>query len=210
MEDRRWASYVAMSQQFRLFIAVAIPEDVKAKLAEAQSELRRAMPEHGVRWTPREQFHLTLRFLGDVEKERVEALGEALRAACRGFGALHLQADRVGFFPDLHRPRVAWAGVRDREERLPVLQQVVDAATGDFTSEPKEERFTGHVTLARIKAIARPEAEALGKAKAGLAERFFGQWTIGHVELMRSVLSPHGATHSTLEAVALAESARGL
>jgi RNA 2',3'-cyclic 3'-phosphodiesterase len=201
---------MAGSEQLRLFIAVAIPEDIKAKLAEAQAELRRAMPEHGVRWTPREQLHLTLRFLGDVEKERVEALGEALRAACRAFGALHLRAERVGFFPNLHRPRVAWAGVHDREERLPVLQQTVDAATREFTAEPKEERFTGHVTLARIKAIRRPEAEALGKAAAALAESFFGQWTIGHIELMRSVLSPHGATHSMLEAVALADSARGL
>jgi 2'-5' RNA ligase len=194
---------MAGSEQFRLFIAVAIPEEVKSKLAEAQSELRRVMPEHGVRWTPREQFHLTLKFLGDVEPDRVEALGAALGTACRGFGALHLRAEQVGFFPDLRRPRVAWAGVHDREERLPVLQQAVDAASREFTTEPKEERFTGHVTLARIKAIRRPEAEALGKAVAGLTERVFGQWTTSHVELMRSVLSSRGASHTRIESVAL-------
>ena len=99
---------------FRLFIAVTIPEEIKAKIEEAQAELRRALPAHGVRWTRREQFHLTLRFLGDVDAARVEPLGEAIRAVCRGFGPLHLRAERVGFFPDLRYPRVVWVGVQDQ------------------------------------------------------------------------------------------------
>jgi 2'-5' RNA ligase len=201
---------MAEGERFRLFVAVAIPEVVKAKMEEAQAELRRAVPGHGVRWTRREQFHLTLKFLGEVDAARVEALGEAIRAACRGFGALHLRAERVGFFPDLRYPRVVWTGVQDQAERLPRLQQAVDAATRDFTIEQKDERFTGHVTLARIKAIRRPETGALGKAAAGLAEEVFGQWTAGSIELMRSVLSPQGASHSSLATIALADLPVGL
>ena len=201
---------MAEGERFRLFVAVAIPEVVKAKMEEAQAELRRAVPGHGVRWTRREQFHLTLKFLGDVDAARVEALGEAIRAACRGFGALHLRAERVGFFPDERCPRVVWTGVQDQAERLPRLQQAVDAATRDFTIEQKDERFTGHVTLARIKAIRRPETGALGKAAAGLAEEVFGQWTAGSIELMRSVLSPQGASHSSLATIALADLPVGL
>jgi 2'-5' RNA ligase len=198
------------SGRFRLFIAVAISEAVKAKIAEAQAELRRALPEHGIRWTRREQFHLTLKFLGHVDTARVEALGEAIRAACRGFGVLHLSAERVGFFPDLRYPRVVWAGVQDQAERLTRLQQAVDAATRAFTSEQKEERFSGHVTLARIKAIRRPEAEALGKAAAAMADRAFGHWTAGQVELMRSVPAPQGASHNALAEIALADLPLGL
>ena len=106
-----------------------------------------------------------------MEAARVEPLEEAMRAACRGFGALHLRAERVGFFPDLRYPRVVWVGVRDEAEQLPRLQEAVERATRDFTTEAKEERFTGHVTLARIKGMKRPEAEALGEAAAGMAER---------------------------------------
>ena len=61
------------------------------------------------------------------------------------------------------------------------------------------------MTLARIKGIKRPEAEALGKAAAGMAERVFGQWTAYQVELMRSELLPQGARHSTLASIALAD-----
>ena len=196
---------MADSERFRLFIALTIPEGVKARMEAAQAELRRVLPERAARWTRREQFHLTMRFLGDVEAARVEALGEAIRAACRGFGALHLRAERVGFFPDLRYPRVVWVGVQDQAEQLPRLQEAVDRATREYTTEEKEERFTGHVTLARIKGIKRLEAEALGKAAAGMAERLFGQWTACQVDLMRSELLPQGARHSTLASIALAE-----
>jgi RNA 2',3'-cyclic 3'-phosphodiesterase len=191
------------SEQLRLFIAIAIPEEVQAKVAAAQAELRRVLPERVARWTRREQFHLTLRFLGDVAASRVEALSDALRAACQGFPALRLRAQRVGFFPDLRFPRVAWIGVTDQENQLPRLQAAVDAATKDFTAEKPGERFTGHVTLARIKGIRRPEAEALAQAAAGMTERLFGQWTAHKIELMRSELSPKGARHTCLAATRL-------
>ena len=194
------------SAQFRLFVAVTVPEGVKANMQKTQAELRRVVPQSSVRWARREQFHLTLRFLGDVEAARVEALAEAIRTACRGFGALHLQAEKVGFFPDLRRPRVAWVGVRDEAEQLPRLQQTVEAATEGFTTEKKEERFTGHITLARIKGIKRPEAEALGQAALGMADRLFGQWTAYQIDLLRSELLPQGARHSTIAAIALADS----
>ena len=142
-----------------------------------------------------------------MDAAQVEALEGTIRTACQGFSALHLRADRVGFFPDLRSARVVWVGVQDRTDQLPRLQQAVEAATQHFTTEHKEERFAGHVTLARIKSITRPEAEALGKAAAGMAERNFGQWAAGKVELMRSVLSPQGASYSHLAAVALIKSA---
>ncbi|MCX6926779.1 MAG: RNA 2',3'-cyclic phosphodiesterase [Verrucomicrobia bacterium] len=193
------------SERLRLFVALTIPEAVKSKIEATQAELRRALPERSVRWARREQFHLTLRFLGDVEAARVEALGEAIRTACRGFGSLHLRAERVGFFPDLRYPRVLWVGVQDQEEQLPRLQQAVEVATEGFTTEEKEKRFTGHVTLARIKGIKRQEAEALGGAAASMADRLFGQWTAYQLELMRSELLPQGARHSTIASIALAD-----
>jgi RNA 2',3'-cyclic 3'-phosphodiesterase len=192
------------SDRYRLFVALAVPDDVKAKMGVAQADLRLVLPDRNVRWARPEQFHLTLRFLGDVEAVRVEALAEAIRAACGGFGALHLRAERIGCFPERGHPRVVWVGVRDEAEQLPRLQQAVQAATEGFTTEPKEERFTGHLTLARIKGIKRPEAEALGKAAAGMANMLFGQWTAHQMELMRSELLPQGARHSSLASLALA------
>jgi 2'-5' RNA ligase len=192
------------SERYRLFVAVMIPDDVKVKMEAAQADLRQVLPDRNVRWAPREQFHLTLRFLGDVEAAKVEALAETMRTACAGFGVLQLRAERIGCFPGRGYPRIVWVGVRDEAEQLPRLQQVVQAATEGVTTEPKEERFTGHLTLARIKGIKRPEAEALGKAAMGMADMLFGQWTAYQIELMRSELLPQGARHSSLASIALA------
>lgn len=195
---------MAEGERYRLFVALAVPDDVKEKMEAAQAELRRLLLDRNVRWARREQFHLTLRFLGAVEAARVEVLVEAIRAACAGFGALHLRAERIGCFPERGYPRVVWVGVRDQAEQLPRLQQVVQAATEGFTTEPKEARFTGHLTLARIKGIKHPEAEALSQAAAGMADRAFGQWTACQIELMRSELLPQGAQHSVIASIALA------
>lgn len=190
-------------EYYRLFIAIQLPEHLKTGIEKAQSELRRAVSEGCARWTTRQQFHLTLKFLGDVEAPRVGALAEAVRNACLGFPPLQLRARQVGFFLDRHFPRVAWVGVGDQPGQLPRLQAAVDAASRDFTAEAPEKNFTGHITLARVKGIRRHESEALAKAASGMAERFFGEWTADLVEIMRSELLPAGARHSSVAAIRL-------
>ena len=68
--------------------------------------MRRAAGDARVRWTTREQFHLTLRFLGNVEDQKLEPLTAALQIACRECGALQLRAEKIGFFPNPRSPRV--------------------------------------------------------------------------------------------------------
>jgi 2'-5' RNA ligase len=190
-------------ESFRLFIAISVPEGVKTEMEKAQAELRRALPEGCVRWTRREQFHLTLKFLGSVEAQRVETLAAAIRDACQDFTALRLRAERIGCFPDLRFPRVVWAWVHDRQEQLPRLQQGLETATRDFTTEAPEERFTGHVTLGRARGIKRREAGVLAKVVAGMVERAFGEWIADRIEIMRSEMSSTGARHSVLSSVLL-------
>ena len=218
-------------ERWRLFIAITAPEAVKAELERAQAELRRALPDARIAWTRREQFHLTLKFLGDVPAERAESLADALRAVGRGFGALDLCAEGVGCFPDLRFPRVLWAGVGEEQAPLPPaeavapsdssdgselserpdpsegrlarLQRAIEAAAAEFTLEKGQERFSGHVTLARIKSLRRPEAQTLARLAQGMARRSFGQWRAESVELMRSELSSQGARHTLLACLPL-------
>ena len=188
----------------RVFIAIPVPETVRNALEAVQTELRSALPGEVVRWTKRTQFHLTLRFLGDVDSTQVQALADSLRQACEPFAPLPLRAERIGFFPHMRSPRVVWAWVHDRNEVLPRLQQSIERAVAKFTREAVEEKFTGHVTLGRVKRIRRAEADALGKIAIGMAERFFGEWTANHVELIQSELSSEGSRYVTIESVALA------
>lgn len=198
------------AETWRLFVAIAIPEEIKARIEETQAELRRALPEDCVRWAKRGQFHLTLKFLGDVEASRLEALTDALRLACGKFSALPLRARGIGFFPDRRVPRVIWAGVQDPDGRLPVVQSAVELAVGGFTGEHREETFAVHVTLGRVQGIRRAQAERMAELAAATADRFFGAWTADTIEVIRSELLAGGARYTVLSVIPLAgESAPG-
>jgi 2'-5' RNA ligase len=186
------------SRSLRLFIAARLPEEIKSALAEAQARLRSPLREAPVRWTRRDQLHLTLRFLGNVQPQQVEALIAAGQRACREFAPLRLRAAAVGFFPNDRFPRVIWAGARDSEDRLALLQRAVQEATQQFCSEPPDHRFIGHVTLGRIKDLKRAETVALVRAASALAHGCFGEWIATELELMRSELSSTGAEHAPL------------
>jgi RNA 2',3'-cyclic 3'-phosphodiesterase len=203
MEVKREGAESGNCDVWRLFIAIPLPEEVKDAIQLAQAELRRAVPAKCVRWTGREQFHLTLQFLGNVAAARVEALADSVRSACGNFPALRLRAERIGFFPDMRFPRVIWAWVHDGEQRLPALQRAIETATRDFTGEKAENKFTGHVTLGRAKGIKRPQAEILAKLASSMTGRFFGEWTADKVELIRSELSSEGARYAVVDTATL-------
>jgi 2'-5' RNA ligase len=190
---------------YRLFIAVFVPEEVKSEIEKAQIELRRALPEGCVRWTKRQQLHLTLKFLGNVGAERIESLAGLVRGVCRQFAPLELRAKQVGFFPEHGFPRVVWVGIDDRQRQLLSLQREIERASRDFAPEEAPEKFTGHVTLGRVKQIRRVEAEILARAKSEMADRIFGEWTATQVDLMRSELEAAGARHESLAAMRLGE-----
>jgi len=186
------------ARAWRLFVAIALPEAVKEEIEKVQSEMRTALPGNFVRWTKREQFHLTLKFLGNVAEARVGELSDSLRKASGPFEAMRLKAERIGFFPDMRYPRVAWVWVHDEKELLPRLQQAIELAAQRFTAERAEKNFTGHVTLARIQGIKRPQAELLSKFALEMTDRCFGEWAADKVELIRSELSSGGARYTTV------------
>lgn len=188
----------AEAESFRLFLALPIPAEVKASLSAAQDELRRLLPPRSTSWMRTENMHLTLRFLGDVDGQRVEALIAGVRSVTAGFGVLPLVAERLGVFPDLRYPRVVWAWVHDEADRLAELQRRVVTATNEFTQERAEEKFTGHITLARIKQIKRPQAEVIASFLQRAVKRRFGEWTADHLELIRSELLQDGNRYTGL------------
>ena len=190
-------------ESFRLFIAIAVPDLVKTQIETTQLQLRAALNRAAVRWTKSDQFHLTLRFLGNVESGLVEPLIGALRPICQSAQALELRAAGLGFFPNAKAPRVIWTGIEDAHARLIPFQAAVQQATLKFTSEKAEQGFSGHVTLGRIKQLKGPEADLLARTAKGFSNMSFGEWTAQEVQLMRSELTAGGAQHRLVAAIPL-------
>ena len=183
---------------------MAIPDTVKAALQNAQAELRRALPQKAARWSRREQFHLTLKFLGNVAVSQVEELTRACRKACETHAPLDLIAQQIGFFPNARVVRVVWAGIRDLDGRLPKLWTAIQSAVQPFSGEALEHEFTGHVTLARISRLRREETAELAEVGAKFQNTVFGEWKAAKLDLFRSELLAEGARHTVLAELPLA------
>lgn len=193
-------SEIAEAGKFRLFVAIPVTEEIKESLRVVQAKLKTALPSGSTAWTKPDNMHLTLRFLGDVAVENVPEIGRRLRESLTGFGAVNLICERLGCFPHLRFPRVVWAWVHDEpHERLPELHQAIDAAVGEFATNPAEARFVGHITLARPKQLSRPDAEELARFLNEAVAMRFGQWSAAKAELIRSELSPRGNRYTTLD-----------
>ena len=132
----------------RLFVALSIPDGV----ARSMMLLQGGVP--GARWQSREQMHLTLRFIGEVDGADTRAIDDALAGI--EAPAFDLQLHGVGQFGN-KQPHSLWAAVR-RHELLDHLARKVDAAIRKVGQPQDAHKFAAHVTLARLR---HPDLERL-------------------------------------------------
>lgn len=181
----------------RLFLAIEIPGDIRAEFLRLQQKLQPLLPSRGARWTKPEQFHLTLKFLGNVPFADTAALSRAVRSVCDAAAPMRLRAEGAGFFPDGRSPRVFWADIKSVDGRLSDLQRRLELSVQPFAEKEEAKKFTAHVTLARFEKLRPRETEKL-KAAIAIGETF-GEWTAEEVQLIKSSLQPSGAVHVILE-----------
>ena len=167
----------------RLFVAIELPDEVKDQL----EPLCHGVP--GARWTRDRQFHLTLRFLGEVEGPVARAVEEALHGVRSD--PFELQLAGVGHFPPRGEPRVLWAGV-DRSAELLEVHRQVERVVRRAGLPPEERKFAPHVSLARLHAAPLPRVLGFLREHAALRSEPF---VVDGLQLFRSVLGHDGAQH---------------
>ncbi|MGD2148959.1 MAG: RNA 2',3'-cyclic phosphodiesterase [Anaerolineae bacterium] len=184
---------------YRLFVAVALPEPVHKRLGGVQQRLRAKLPERSVRWVRTEGIHLTLKFLGDTPRDRIPAIGEALKVVSRNAPRCELTVQGVGCYPSPRRPRVVWVGVKEPTGRLKALWRAVEEAMMAIGYAAERHGFSPHLTLGRVRrGASRADLQQIGEAIAGTEEQGLGTVEVRGFELIRSVLRPTGAEYTTL------------
>lgn len=134
-------------QPLRLFIGVPLPEKLKAALEQwrQQSEPLPAFK----KWTHREDYHITIQFLGDVDPARVPAIAKQLQHVSSQFKPFELGFGGFGVFGDTTSPRVLWAGVIDYNHMLARLHEKVTDAMEEFGFVKESRPYRPHITIAR-------------------------------------------------------------
>ncbi|MBD3346325.1 MAG: RNA 2',3'-cyclic phosphodiesterase [Chitinivibrionales bacterium] len=127
---------------YRLFIALDFSDDVK----EAIAGICFGIPH--VRWMPADQIHLTLRFIGEVDKHLFEEIKSALYSVHATKFKLSLKG--TGYFPPRRDPRVLWVGVENNELLLQLFNRI-EQALHSVGCEPEKRKFHPHITIGRLK-----------------------------------------------------------
>jgi 2'-5' RNA ligase len=185
----------------RTFIAVELPQEIQDRLQKLQGDLGASMPD--VRWIKHGNVHLTLKFLGDVQVSRIDAISEALRDVARQFSPFTMSLVGIGAFPNSRRPRIVWTGVEKGTEKLVEIARLIEASMKRL-GFPREKRpFRPHLTVGRIRRVTNPAAmtEALERSEVGE----LGEFIVERISLIKSQLDPAGSMYTTLAEAPLQE-----
>ena len=181
----------------RLFIALDLPNELKPWVTEQQESLKRSLKQTGLRWTPPEQWHVTLRFLGDYPEHKTAALLSAMKRAAEGVPPFEISFGKLGTFSG-PRMGVVWLGI---EYGLEPLITLAGSLNHHLEAEgfPVEKRpFRAHITLGRSREkIPSAVLRNFPTSPSSPAAR------IDRLHLYQSTLGPGGSRYTRLHTVYL-------
>ncbi len=177
---------------YRLFISLELPQAIKDAAGVVQMRLRETGADVG--WSRPEGMHLTLKFLGELERQRVHQVETAMTEIGEGFQSLTITVEGLGGFPALNKPRVIWLGIEEPSGALIGLQKRVDRTLAGlgFPEEPRD--FHPHLTLGRVRSD--KNRDALSQALR--TPVLLGEWSLDEMNLMRSMPGSGRSIYSKL------------
>jgi len=170
----------------RLFVAIRPPGPIRGLLLGTMGGIS------GARWQNDDQIHLTLRFIGEVDRHQAGDIHAAL-------GGIHhprfeIALSGLGTFDRRGQPETVWAGVAPHD-RLRTLHKKVDQAIARVGIAPEQRAYTPHITLARLKRSSGSVRNLLEQS-GGLNSPLFA---VDGFALYESKLTPEGAVYSAVE-----------
>jgi RNA 2',3'-cyclic 3'-phosphodiesterase len=178
----------------RAFFGLPVPEPQREELAPFLNACAQVAPDF--RWTPKDNLHLTIRFVGNVERGLVESVADAL--GHRPLAAFDVEPGEVGSFGRGRAARVVWLGLRKGAEAAAALASLVEAECVRVGLAAESRSYTAHLTLARARprgGASLPELPALPRVRP---------WRADQLVLYSSRLTRAGAVYEALRTLELA------
>lgn len=185
----------------RLFLAITLPDGLKAEIARAVAPAREGTP--GVRWVRTELLHLTVKFVGERLDGEEQLIMETARSALRSAEPVMATIGGAGAFPNFRKARVVWIGMHPVAPLADIARRV-DTALSSVGIAAERRPFQAHITLGRIAAPLVPEA-ARSLERALHAVRDEWVMPVREVALMQSTLGREGPAYRVLKKIPLGE-----
>jgi len=177
----------------RLFIAMPLSHEIEQSLARIIFDLKQTRA--NVKWVAAQNIHLTLKFLGDTDENKVNAIKEIIAQTSQKYSAVDSEINKVGAFPNLRRPRVIWAGLAGGIETLATISRDLEEQLEPIGFEKEKRAFKSHLTLGRVKSDSglNDLAEAIEKYEMAPEKIRFDK-----IILFKSTLTPSGPIYDKL------------
>jgi len=171
----------------RLFLTINMSPTVRDEIANLIPRLR-ANYQKG-RWVPKDNLHITMLFLGEVEENKLTEINNVLDESIIGISPFKLWIEGIGGFPNNKKANILWAGVKGEIDNLNQLyQQVIENISKTELSFDAKSEYTPHVTLAR-------------KVFESVSNDFSlktDEWTVDSLELYQSVFKDRGVMYKKI------------
>jgi len=190
-------------EQVRSFIAIELPDELKLGLTQLEARLK-LDNQPWVKWVNPYSIHLTLKFLGSIDIDKIGEITKAVEESARGISPFRLEVKALGVFPNLRRVQVAWVGISGETDTLSRLQKHIESDLAPLGFSPESRPFTPHLTLARIRPGASlDERQRFGQLIAGTGFEAAYTIEVDAISLMRSQLTSGGAIYSRMSLIGL-------
>jgi 2'-5' RNA ligase len=178
----------------RAFIAITLPEEIKLSLAKAIEPLKPCSAD--AKWTPQENFHITLKFLADITDAQLEQIKKHLTILAQKEKPFSAALEGFGFLPDDKKPRVLFAETSAKKE-MAQLAQSIENILSPFEFVKKETGFKPHITLAKMKSLYNLAQLRDSLKNIGLN----GDFTVQSVSIIKSTLTSAGSVYEVIEEI---------
>jgi len=187
-------------QQLRLFFAINLPLDIKRKLGNLQAYLQTTQV--NVKWVEQQNLHLTVKFLGEVDGNRVSEISQTVKKTVAGTGSFELIFNELGFFPGARRPKVVWLAVAGEVDKFLLLHRRLEESLAALGWASDSQNFVPHLTLGRLRTL---QASELLVSKVDEVRKNWSSSSVvvSSIELMKSQLTPEGPIYQVLESIKL-------
>ena len=180
-------------KKIRTFIAHPVPGEWKEIIGKACGDLREGMQSR-IAWVKPENMHLTLKFLGSIEEDKLaEVQGVLKKVPVVNF---KISSAGSGFFPAIEKPHIIWLGIAGGTKEYCANEDAVESAMTGLGFEPNKKSCHAHITLGRVKRAAEDDwnilAEKINRIKLPDTE-------INSFILYKSTLTPNGPIYSIIE-----------
>lgn len=178
----------------RLFIALELSKAQRKEVGDFQEKVKKYL--NNVRWVKPGNIHLTLKFLGETEEGRVEAVKGAIDKACTSLKPFSIRYGESGVFPSARKARVLWVGVKEGEGNLCSLAEIVEEEMAGLGYKKEKRPFHPHLTIGRARS--NPSEDSVNNYLVEGKSFISSDAMINKVVLFESNLTRSGAIYRPL------------